>query len=175
MEVERKYRVNPDAFDPTLFHVIHVRDMFQTYLEVTDMTEVRVRKDIDVSSKKTTYLYTKKGAGSLVRPEYNLEISATEYCAFRAKGTIGNHIYKRRHTVEVEGVVAEIDVYSRQLEGLVVLEIEFHNGSLDERVNQATNFTLPEPLENIIIADITEDSRYKNKNLIQLGSVSDII
>lgn len=175
MEVERKYRVSPDAFDPTMFHVTHVRDMLQTYLEVSDTAEVRVRKDVDVATKKTTYLYTEKGAGSLARPERNQEISAAQYRALRAKGTIGNHIHKHRHTVETDGIVAEIDVYSQQLEGLIVLEIEFNNGSLDERIKQATDFILPESLENLIIADITEDKRYKNKNLIQLSSVSDII
>jgi len=175
MEVERKYRVNPDAFNPTMFHVEHVREMLQTYLVVSDTAEIRVRKDVDVTSKKTTYLYTEKGEGSLVRPEHNQEISETQYLALRAKGTVGNHIHKLRHTVVVEGIVAEIDVYSQQLEGLIVLEIEFNEGSLDERIAQATNITLPEPLQNIIIADITEDSRYKNKNLIQLSSVSDII
>ena len=175
MEVERKYRVNPDTFDPIMFHVAHVREMLQTYLAVSDTAEIRVRKDVDTTSKKTTYLYTEKGEGSLARPEHNQEISEAQYLALRAKGTVGNHIHKLRHTVEVEGIVAEIDVYSQQLEGLIVLEIEFNEGSLDERIDQATNFTLPELLQNIIVEDITEDDRYKNKNLIHHTSISDII
>lgn len=56
-------------------------------------------------------------------------------------------------------LIAELDIYSNQLEGLSTVEVEFPS------LEVATNFQAPEWFG----IDITSNKSYKNKNLAKIG------
>ena len=68
---------------------------------------------------------------------------------------IGRTIVKCRYRIPIGKYVAEVDKYLEDLEGLLVVEVEFNS------LEDANNFEVP----NWFGKEITEDLRYKNDNL----------
>ena len=146
MEVERKWIV--PAVPP------EVRDapseaIEQGYLVIEPGGgEARVRRKGD-----RCYL-TVKGAGTLARGEYEIEITEDQFAALWP-ATEGRRVVKRRH--RLGGI--EVDVFGGELEGLIVAEVEF------PAVQDARAYTAPDWFG----ADVTEDSAYKNRALAVNG------
>jgi CYTH domain-containing protein len=149
-EIERKFLVQktPD----------NVRDcpsnkVVQGYIMVSDNGgEVRLRQKGD-----KYYLTVKTGAG-LVRLEYETEIDRAQFETLWPS-TEGRRVEKVRYKVAHQSNIIELDIYEGNLAGLMTAEVEF--GS----VNDSSRFTPPKWFGD----EVTEDSRYKNKNLALHG------
>ena len=146
MEIERKFLV---AALPDLTGADRavVRQGYLTAPE--DSTELRLRQ------KNDTYFLTLKGGGSLVRVEREAEISAKQFETFWPE-TEGRRVEKERFTGKLaDGRVFELDVFQGDLAPLRLVEVEFSSE------NEAQQFTPPPWFGT----DVTEDKRYKNKNM----------
>jgi adenylate cyclase len=146
-EVERKFRVH--ELPQSLGEGTRLR---QAYLAVDGDVEVRVR------DRAGTHVLTVKGGRGVQRTEVEVEISAADFDELWALAP-DRRIEKTRHQVAVGGHVAEVDVYSGSLEGLVVVEVEF-----DDR-DQAGEFVPPLWFGE----EVTGDSRWSNAALAESG------
>lgn len=145
-EIERKFLVNslPDLSGAKK---AVVRQGYLTAPE--DSTELRLRQ------KNDRYFLTLKGAGGLVRVERETEMSAEQFETFWPE-TEGRRVEKERYTNSLlDGREYELDIFQGALAPLRLVEVEFSSES------EALGFTPPAWFG----ADVTEDKRYKNKNL----------
>lgn len=142
LEIERKFLLDRDSkFDNYDYSVIN-----QSYIGFRPIS--RVRK---VDNK---YYYNQKGEGTLVREESEKEITEDTYNKL-IEYKIGRTIVKHRYKIPVGKYVAEVDKYLDDLEGLLVVEVEFKS------LEDANNFEVPSWFGK----EITDDLRYKNGNL----------
>ncbi len=169
MEIERKFVIDIARLDFDAFKLLDVRHFTQTYLTVgSDGSETRIRKSVSMINHKIDYLYTEKSDGSLVREEHNKIIDQSTYESLLKGEVVGVPIEKDRHTWLIDGFTIELDIYHKDLEGLVIAEIEFaDNAGLS--LEAIRTITLPAKLSTAIIKEVTDDARYKNKNLAQYG------
>jgi CYTH domain-containing protein len=125
--------------------------ILQGYLRVGD-PEVRVR----VKGEK--FFLTRKGGEGFVREEEEYEISKEVFDILWSL-TENARIEKTRYEIVAEdGLIWEIDEFqSRSTSGLFLAEIELPD-----------EFTVPEippAIADVIESDVTDDGKYKNKNL----------
>jgi len=143
-EIECKYRLPAvPKVDPAYSQVIR-----QGYLPTQN--EVRIRQMGD------EYFITVKGEGTHSREECERLIDSWVFELLWPE-TSGRQILKERHFYPFKGATLEVDSYQGQLSGLVTMECEFTSKE------EMDAFTLPEWAEGAI--DVTNDPRYKNKNL----------
>ena len=144
MEIERKYLVRETPAELALCKKQHIA---QGYL-CTDPV-VRIRRSND------DYILTYKGSGLMVREEYNLPLTETAYNSLITK-IEGRLIEKTRYLIPLsDGLTAELDVFSGDLTGLIVVEVEFSS------VEEANAFTPPDWFG----ADVTARAEFQNSNL----------
>lgn len=146
MEIERKFKVK--SLPPGL-EQYPKKEIIQGYLS----SGARLR------CKDGRFFETiKKGTG-LVREEVEYEISADEFAA-NWLDTVGARIEKVRYEIELPGgFIAELDVYSGDLAGNMVVEVEFND------VQSAEKFEPPEWFGD----DVTDNDSYGNVNLAKHG------
>lgn len=94
------------------------------------------------------------------RDEYEINITENEYLNLLIKKE-GLTIYKNRYKIVEGNKTFEIDVYRKELQGLICLEIEF---ATEE---EAKTYVKPVWAEN----EITNDMKYKNSCLARIGKV----
>ena len=149
-EIERKFLVTkvPDSSDYSI--------ITQGYICVGDKEEVRIRSEVKSDTTTLFSLTTKRGTG-LVRGEWEISIDISRYVTLlpAAEGRI---IVKKRLKINATPPMY-VDVFRRNLEGLVLAEIEF------EDEEKAKSFLVPEWLGK----EVTDDSRYKNSSLAIKG------
>jgi len=150
IERERKYLVGavPDDLD-----LGKHSDLRQGYLVATDAASVRVR---DAGDDGRT-LTVKAGRGA-ERTELEWAVDREQFDAAWAH-THGRRIVKRRHRIDIGNHVAELDVFGGDLEGLVLVEVEFAS-----RTAMAT-FEPPDWFGR----DVTDDGGYTNAALAVSG------
>lgn len=122
-EIERKFIVH-DLPPAGLGSRIGIR---QGYVAEEGETEVRVRITADASVitiKIGGAHATKRGRGT--RTEVEVAVGRDDAEELWAH-TEGRRIVKTRSRVDVDGGVAEIDVYEGVLRGLIVVEVEFES------------------------------------------------
>lgn len=144
MEIERKFLIRrlPDSLEQYPHSLIE-----QAYLCTSPV--VRVRRDND------RYYMTYKGSGMMVREEYNLPLDRVSYLHLKEKAD-GAVITKTRYRIPLsEALTAELDLFSGELSGLVMAEVEFP----DKKA--ALAFQPPEWFGE----DVTLDPRYHNSNM----------
>lgn len=149
-EIERKFLVInlPSGLKKYPRHEIR-----QGYLAVMeDGTEVRLRQ------KGQTYFLTVKSGGRLQRDEVEIKLTCDQFTRLWPL-TIGRRIEKVRHEIEHAGNFIELDVYGSSLKGLVTAEVEFQS------LEDSESFVPPEWFGG----EVTQDERYKNKNLAVHG------
>jgi len=122
----------------------------QGYLAVGGETEPEVR----LRRRNERTLLTVKSAGGLARVEEEIELDERTFDSLWPL-TEGRRVEKTRHLIPYGDAIVELDVYEGDLDGLVVAEVEFAS----EEASRA--FDPPEWLGE----DVTEDGRYKTKNL----------
>lgn len=115
-EIERKFLVaevpSPERLGPA-------DRLRQGYLAVEGSVEVRVR-----FTGSGARLTVKAGAG-LSRTEVDLPLDAAEADELWPP-TAGRRVEKRRHRVDLGGdLIAEVDLYDGDLDGLCTVEVEF--------------------------------------------------
>jgi adenylate cyclase len=146
VEVERKFVV---AGDPPEASVGESEMVRQGYLAIDGTTEARVR------SIGERCMLTIKGGRGLRRTEEEIEIDAGRFDRLWPL-TDGRRIEKvRRRVILDDGLVAEVDVYAGDLEGLVTAEVEFASEEA------AGAFRAPSWLGT----EVTGDDRYANRTL----------
>lgn len=160
MEIERKFLIHLNDDMPYLESFQHCL-VEQYYLALHP--EIRLRR---ISTTQEHFVITVKGEGMLEREEIEFEISKSVFENL-LKAKIGKVIRKTRYQIPLdEELIAEVDVYEGELEGLKVVEVEF--GSLEE----ANCFS--SHLPKWFGKEITEDKRYKNKYLACADVLSEI-
>jgi CYTH domain-containing protein len=73
--------------------------------------------------------------------------------------TQGRRLQKVRYDIEQADLVWEVDIYQKEMTGLMVVEVEFASEE------EAESFLVPECFGR----EVTRDERYKNKNLALYG------
>jgi adenylate cyclase len=150
-EIERKFLL--DAAPAIIERQTPTR-IRQGYLAITDDTEVRVR------SRDGDYVLTVKGGRGLVRREANIPLTADQFDELWPL-TAGRRINKRRWVIPYDAVELEIDVFDDELDGLVIVEVEFSS----EQASAA--FVAPDWFG----PEVTDDNRYRNAALATEGLV----
>lgn len=146
MEIERKYLIHKL---PEHLSQYEKKEIEQGYL-CTDPV-VRIRR----SNEKYTLTY--KGKGLLIREEYNLPLTRESFEHLRPK-IDGILITKTRYLIPLtEQLTIELDVFSGELEGLWLAEVEF------ETEEDANRFVPPEWFGE----DVTFSTEYHNSTLSQ--------
>ena len=149
-EIERKFLVAETP--PGLGRYPH-EAIRQGYLALAeDGTEVRLRH------KGDHFFQTIKQGGGLQRAEVEIELTRSQFDALWPL-TEGRRVEKVRYAIAHEGHTLELDVYAGALAGLITAEVEFPS------VEASAAFQTPSWLG----VEITEDARYKNKNLAVYG------
>lgn len=149
MEIERKYLVSqlPEELDR-----YENKKIAQGYLCTSPV--VRIRRSNE------EYYMTYKGAGMMVREEYNLPLTKTAYEHMLPK-VDGILVEKTRYLIPLgNNLTAELDIFEKALAGLILVEVEF------ETVDDANSFCPPEWFGE----DVTNSEKYHNSYLSQNGS-----
>lgn len=148
MEIEKKYLVN--VLPEPLEQYAHSR-LTQSYISREPV--IRLRK-IE-SEKQTSYVLTVKGEGLSVRQEFELPLQQAEYENLFQK-TEGRVLQKTRYRIPLEqGYVAELDLFEADLEGLILVEVEFPTEQ------EMQNFKAPDWFG----ADVSNSKQYHNSTL----------
>jgi CYTH domain-containing protein len=149
-EIERKFLVkeipeNADSYPS--------EKISQGYLSVSDDgTEIRLRQ------KGRAYFLTVKSGKGMKRHEMEIELMEEQFVNLWP-GTEGKRLEKKRIGIPVGNHKIELDIYYGALEGLKTAEVEF------KTKDEADAFFPPSWFDR----EITQDERYKNKNLAQYG------
>lgn len=144
MEIERKYLVKklPPDYPHYPMHQIE-----QAYLCTEPV--IRIRKQDE------EYWLTYKSAGLLSREEYNLALTKEAFVHLLPKAD-GLVLNKKRYQVMLDdGLTAELDVFTDDYEGLILVEVEF----LSEE--QALDFIPPDWFGE----EVTFLSKFSNSQL----------
>ena len=103
---------------------------------------------------------TYKGAGLMVREEYNLPLTKEAYDHLVQK-IDGRLIEKTRYLIPLDGdLTAELDVFEGDLAPLTLVEVEF------DSVDAANEFAAPDWFGE----DVTESGKYHNSYLSRLAN-----
>jgi CYTH domain-containing protein len=150
VEIERKFLVRRLPKDLSK-HKSH--KIIQGYTEITeDGTETRLRQ------KENAYTQTVKSGKGLERQEVETELTEGQFSKLWPN-TKGKRVEKMRFDLPYKDWIIEVDVYEGALEGLVTAEVEFSSRE------EAESFTPPDWMNQ----EVTQDDRYKNKNLALHG------
>lgn len=146
IEIERKFLVDPDKWllEPKRSFI----QVIQGYLSIDPDKVIRVR----ISG--TQGYITIKGAGFMVRPEYEYAIPKADAMVLIQNYCIGK-VEKIRYYIENEGQMWEVDEFQGANAGLIVAEIELE--SSDNVVK----------LPKWITKEVTGDERFFNLYLSQ--------
>lgn len=148
MEIERKYLIHSL---PEHLEQYESKQIEQGYLCTNPV--VRIRRSNE------NYILTYKGEGLMVREEYNLPLTKEGYEHMREK-VDGILITKTRYLIPLTDVLTiELDVFSGELEGLLLAEVEF------KTEEEANRFIPPEWFGE----DVTFSTKYHNSTLSQSG------
>ena len=154
VETERKFLIELGNIPSNLENRGDKYELVQTYISFSP--EIRVRS-VDGRWFFLT-MKTPVDGGLLSRVETEIEISEEEYLNFLTKQE-GSTIYKTRYQFEEDGYLVALDVYSGELEGLAVAEVEF------PAEEEAKEYMPP----GWFGRDITEVKAYKNGSLAKNG------
>lgn len=147
MEIERKFLVNALP----VLSSYHYKEITQAYIASDPVIRIR--------QMGNAYFLTVKSQGHIIREEFEMPITQTQYEGLWQK-IEGTPIQKIRYFIPLEeGLTAELDLYKGHLTGLTTVEVEFSSLTASENFIPPTWFGL----------DISLDHRYKNNHLAQYG------
>ena len=147
-EIERKFLVEQL---PQELEIDTEDEIEQGYL-ATGEDEVRLRRRGD------RFLITAKRGHGLVRDEVEVPLGRESFEDLWAM-TEGRRLEKTRLTTDIDGNMAEIDVYKGPLDGLMTAEVEFRD------IDAADAFSPPAWFSR----ELTGDARYSNLRLAMAG------
>lgn len=152
MEIERKFTVNSL---PKNLAEYECKELEQGYLCVNPV--VRVRKSVKNGEAKYILCYKsnlKTDGKALVNREEEMPLTKESYESLLEKAD-GRIITKTRYLIPFDSYIIELDVFARELTGLVFAEVEFP----DEASAEA--FVGPDWFEE----DVSFDKRFRNNRL----------
>ncbi len=159
IEIERKFILR----DAAVINELKARDIgteqkevTQIYIKITPLEEIRFREASGV------FTITQKSGVGLAREENESETDAKSFKK-ALKNAVAAPIKKTRFLFRLDGAACNVDIFHGALEGLVTFEAEFVSEC------EAAEFNLPEFIAAHIVSEVTEDERYKNKNLALFG------
>lgn len=152
-EIERKFRVNPDAL-PFSLDAGAASRIVQGYLAVE---EARAR-EVRIRNRDGHYTLTTKTGHGEVRGEGEVALSAEQFQTLWPF-TEGRRIAKTRYEIDLAELTAELDIYASRHTGLAVVEVEFP----DEVA--ARRFDPPDWFGD----EVTDNAAYKNQQLALIG------
>jgi adenylate cyclase len=150
IEIERKFLVGelPAAIAKYAGKAIR-----QGYLIITDDgTELRIRQ------KGNRFFQTIKRGEGLCRTEIEIEITKAQFEALWPH-TQNRRVSKTRYALPLGAYTAEVDVFNGDLQGLVLVEVEFASESASREFSPPDWFG----------TEVTDDKRYTNKHLAAYG------
>ncbi|TLX16732.1 CYTH domain-containing protein [Rhizobium sp. MHM7A] len=151
-EIERKFLVDLEMIKPVLEASSKRYHLRQYYIVASKELAIRLR----VENNQRVVLAIKSGTNPMEMNEIEFVLPWDEY-EHRRKEMVGIEISKLRHYVEFDGRTWEIDVFSGDLDGLTVAEIECDDAA------EISNF--PE----WVTKEVTFDTRFKNARLALEG------
>jgi CYTH domain-containing protein len=144
-EIERKFLLDKEVLNLEKYQKIQI---VQGYISLEPV--VRIRKAGDF------YYLTKKGKGLMIKEEVEEEISKQDFLTYSRK-IIGNCIEKTRYFLPLDNdLIATLDIFSKQLLGLKIIEVEFSS------LKAANDFIKPDWFGE----EVTYNKDYYNVNLI---------
>lgn len=145
-EIEKKFLIRncPVDLDSCEYHEIE-----QGYLCTKPVVRIR-RQDEE-------YYLTYKGAGLMVREEYNLPLTKEAYEHLKEKAD-GKLISKRRYLIPLGNYTIELDHFSSPIPNLWLAEVEFPSEE------EALAFEKPD----WFVEDVTGNPMYHNSNMSRL-------
>jgi adenylate cyclase len=144
LEIERKFLVVSDAWRKL---ALTSEELWQGYLAMSGTAEVRIR-----CAEDTAYL-TIKGAGGMVRREFEYAIPLAHGREMLNGLCQGHIIHKTRHDVMIDDRLWEVDEFHGEHLGLIVAEVELDSA---EQV-----VTIPDWVGE----EVTDDRRFRNSSL----------
>ncbi len=150
LEIERKFLVSRR---PDLAGTESV-EIEQGYLALADAGEAEVR----LRRRGDLLLLTIKGGTGEVRVEEELELDREQFESLWPL-TEGRRVSKTRHLIPAGELLIELDAYSGELEGLLVVEVEFPDRGAADR------FEPPEWFGE----EVTGRREYRNETLAVSG------
>lgn len=152
MEIERKFLVPGEV--PGDLESYESEAIEQGYIVIEGAAEVRVRR-----RGARTLLTVKSGAGR-VRVEEEFEIDARRFASLWPLSD-GRRVAKRRYRMPGGGdLTIELDVYTGELDGLVLAEVEFVSEAASDAYEPPAWFG----------PEVTDDLRYANRALAVDGA-----
>lgn len=153
-ETERKFLIDPSDLYQFDFSQMKIYKIVQTYINYDP--EIRVRQ---VNQHWYWFaLKTPKDSIGLSRSELEFPITKNSYQDLVQK-QVGQTIYKTRYQFKQDDYDCSVDIYSGDLKGLAVVEVEFNN------IEEANLFQPPSWFGK----EVTSDLRYKNAGLAKNG------
>lgn len=150
MEIERKYLISAKDL-PDNLNDYPSNELEQAYI-ITDPV-LRIRK------KDNEYILTYKGQGFMKRQEEEFPLNAEAYEKLLTK-TEGTIISKTRYKIpEKDDLTIELDVFRKELNGLILAEVEFP----DEE--SANTYTPPAWFGR----DVTMEGTFHNSSLSSMS------
>ena len=144
MEIERKFSVQKLPEEAPLGYT----ELEQGYISTDPVIRIRRQK----TGEEESFVLTIKGGGMVMREEYELALSRTQFEGLRPKCT-GRIIKKRRYRYALPvGLVAEVDVFAGEQQGLILAEVEFPDEQSMLRFEKPAWFG----------EDVSQDIRYHN-------------
>ncbi len=163
MEIERKYKIRklPDELANYKNKKIE-----QGYLCHNPTIRIRRSNEDYIMTYKSKFGIEKKNEKeAIINNEIELPLTEESYLVLKAK-TDGNMIHKTRYLIPLQdGLIAELDIFERQLQGLVFAEVEFP----DEKT--ADEFIPPQWFGE----ELSFDQRYSNYNLSKLSGPQELV
>lgn len=167
-EIERKFLLLKPIPQSVFGRVSAVRvcSIWQGYLPVT-VGELRIRSAVfkNYPDLDTCTLTSKNGEG-LIREEMEVKIPRAIFDQMEPL-VRDSFLKKKRYSVPFGKYLLELDKYQDALGGLYIMECEFSS------VEDAKEFVLPVWAASAV--DITEDNKFKNKNLARKNITTELL
>lgn len=168
-EIELKFGIR-DIPNLDEYENIKIYKIVQDYLYQDEFSTIRKRKILDLQNEKSEYIYTVKTKGDIKNNNsvYEIEtaISKEKYESIQG---INNGVEKYRIKLPIDNeLIAEIDVYCENLEGLITVEVEFSDESNLEEFVKPTWFG--EELDKRIFSNANLSKMSKDEFMRVMGT-----
>ncbi len=157
MEIERKYLIKelPEGLEN--FTKLEIE---QGYLCRHPVVRIRKSNDDYILTYKMKQAGSGEDGNALINEEIEMPLTLEAYKHLKKKKD-DHIIHKTRYVIPLPGgLKAELDIFHKRLEGLMLVEVEF------ESVDAAASFKPP----NWFGKDVSDDKHYRNGFLSELDS-----
>lgn len=153
IEIERKFLPANDKWRSLVNQTLEIE---QGYLSPVDKNQPTVRVRIQDNQ---AFLTIKLGSNPLSRQEYEYQIPLEDARKMMSQTNV--KLKKRRHLVNIEDLVFEVDEFEGNLKGLILVEVELENAQQ------------PLPFLSWLGQEVTHDPHYQNAVLAKQKSSKD--